>query len=163
LRSLEKEFLELISNNQSIVHKVCGIYTDNEEDHKDLFQEIIEQVWISLPRFKGNAKITTWMYKVALHTAIALFRKKKRYENRLKNFSQKIENDSGSFEESEFLMLDHSIGQLSKADKGIILLYLENFSYIQIGEIIGITENNVGVKLNRIKKKLKEIYNRLNQ
>lgn len=150
----EKEFLDLIDQHQNIIHKVCRMYTDNQDDHEDLFQEILLQLWQGYPRFKGDAKITTWMYRVALYTSISTFKKKQRIKKEPVSISTAgIENEDPYRYEN----LHAAIGTLSKMDKALVMLYLEEKSYKEIAEIMGLSETNVGVKLNRIKKKLKEI------
>jgi RNA polymerase sigma factor (sigma-70 family) len=155
---LEKEFLDIIRTNQGIIHKVCSIYCDNEEDRRDLFQEILAQLWKSFPGFRNESKFSTWMYRVALNTAITSFKKTHRQPviNRLSGESYQIADDTGSQETSESIaVLKQAIGKLTGVEKSIILLFLENKSYEEIAEISGITQNYVRVKMNRIKAKLK--------
>jgi len=159
---LEKEFLQIITENQGIIHKVCSIYCDLEEDRRDLFQEIIVQLWKSYPSFRSESKFSTWMYRVALNTAITSFKKDKRqpdksgisYEN-----IQLAEEIYDTRAEDQIKMLNHAVIQLTGIEKSIILLYLEDKKYEEIAEITGITQNYVRVKMNRIKKKLKLLMN----
>jgi len=156
---LEKEFLQIIKKNQGIIHKVCNIYCDDQDDRDDLFQEIVAQLWKSFPTFREESKFTTWMYRVALNTAITSFKKTKRRpdQNRLtyENFQVKDENYDTETEE-EIKNLHRAIAQLTGVEKSIVLLFLENKKYEEIAEITGITQNYVRVKMNRIKKKLKK-------
>jgi len=160
---LEKEFLQIITENQGIIHKVCSIYCDLEEDRRDLFQEILVQLWKSYPSFRSESKFTTWMYRVALNTAITSFKKDKRqpdksgisYEN-----LQLAEEMYDTRTEDQIKVLNHAVSQLSGIEKSIILLFLEDKKYEEIAEITGITQNYVRVKMNRIKKKLKMIMNK---
>ena len=157
---MEREFLQIIKDNQGIIHKVCNIYCDDQEDRNDLFQEIVAQLWKSFPSFRMESKVTTWMYRVALNTAITSFKKQKRRpdQNRLtfENFQLKDENYDHETEE-DIKLLHRAVAQLTGVEKSIIILYLEDKKYEEIAEITGITQNYVRVKMNRIKKKLKKI------
>ena len=157
---LEKEFVQIISQNQGIIHKVCSIYCDSEEDRRDLFQEILTQLWKSFPSFRSESKFSTWMYRVALNTAITSFKKSKRQPVQsgieIENF-QLAEEEYDHETEMQIKLLHKAIAHLSGVEKSIILLYLENKKYEEIAEITGITQNYVRVKMNRIKKKLKKL------
>ncbi|WP_159521974.1 RNA polymerase sigma factor [Sunxiuqinia indica] len=159
---MEKEFVQIISQNQGIIHKVCSIYCDSEEDRRDLFQEILAQLWKSFPSFRNEAKFTTWMYRVALNTAITSFKKNKRQPDKtgieVGNFQLAVEEYDHETEE-QIKLLHQAITNLSGIEKSIVLLYLENKKYEEIAEITGITQNYVRVKMNRIKKKLKKYMN----
>jgi len=155
---LEKEFLDIVGANQGIIHKVCNIYCDDEEDRNDLFQEILAQLWKSYPSFRKESKFTTWMYRVALNTAITSFKKIRRQPgfNRLSDQNLQIADEMSSLEMDENIaLLKQAVSKLSGIEKLIILLFLENKNYEEIAEITGITQNYVRVKMNRIKKKLK--------
>lgn len=160
MRKIELEFSELIQKNQGIIHKICRIYTTNEEDSKDLFQEILLQLWKSYKGFKGNSKFTTWMYRVALNTAITLFRKSSRnihtqeIDQNLYGISQ--DTDFSDKQEQVNKLYD-AIKKLSEIERALVLLYLDDLPYRDIAETLGITEVNARVKMNRIKIKLKEI------
>ena len=156
---LEKEFLEIIKKNQGIIHKVCNIYCDDQEDKNDLFQEIVAQLWKSFPSFRKESKFSTWMYRVALNTAITSFKKTKRRpdQNRLTYDNFQVKDDNYNIEiEEEIKNLHRAVAQLTGVEKSIVLLYLESKKYEEIAEITGITQNYVRVKMNRIKKKLKK-------
>lgn len=157
---LEKEFLQIIQKNQGIIHKVCNIYCDTDDDRRDLFQEIVAQLWKSFPNFRGDAKVSTWMYRVALNTAITTFKKSKRRpdQNHLTYENFQIEDVKYDTETEENIKLLHkAVQQLSGIEKSIVLLFLENKKYEEIAEITGITQNYVRVKMNRIKRKLKKL------
>ena len=148
----------IIKENQGIIHKVCNIYCDLEEDRNDLFQEIIAQLWKSYPSFRNESKVTTWMYRVALNTAITSFKKSKRRpdRNQLSNENYQLPDETFDNEtEEQIKVLHRAVGHLTGVEKSIILLFLENKKYEEISEITGITQNYVRVKMNRIKKKLK--------
>ncbi|MGK6353453.1 RNA polymerase sigma factor [Parapedobacter sp. DT-150] len=151
----ETLFLRLIDEHQGIIHKICRLYRDSKEDREDLFQEIVFQLWKSIPSFKGTAKFSTWMYRIALSTAIAAFRKKRpdiRYTESLPD-EQDVQQEPSEHRERLF----EALKRLNDADKALITLYLEDLSYQEIAEISGISENNVGVKLNRIKNRIQEL------
>jgi RNA polymerase sigma factor (sigma-70 family) len=155
---LEKDFLEIVRVNQGIIHKVCSIYCDNEEDRQDLFQEILAQLWKSFPGFRHESKFSTWMYRIALNTAITSFKKWHKQSSmiRLSGEYYQIADDNSSLETDENIaQLKLAIARLSGIEKSIILLFLENKSYEEIADITGITQNYVRVKMNRIKTKLK--------
>tara|TARA_R110001599_G_scaffold43925_2_gene131135 strand:+ start:3846 stop:4316 length:471 start_codon:yes stop_codon:yes gene_type:complete len=154
---MEREFLNIVEANQGIIFKVCKLYRNSKEDQEDLFQEIVLQLWRAFPKFRKESKVSTWMYRIALNTAIAMFRKNKieiEYNENIPNeiYSNHVNEQSESEER-----LFEGIRRLNKAERAIIALFLEDFTYKEIGEITGITENYVGVKINRIKEKLKNI------
>jgi len=154
---MEKAFLQSISDYQKIIYKICRIYRDRREDQEDLFQEIVFQLWKSYPSFKSESKISSWIYRVALNTAMAVYRKASPPIDYVGEFPESIHpyNDSREpiAEEQLYWVLRH----LNDPEKALVSLYLEDFSYQEIAEITGISESNVGVRLNRIKNKLKEI------
>jgi len=159
---LEKKFLHIITENQGIIHKVCSIYCDLEEDRRDLFQEILAQLWKSFPSFRNESKVTTWMYRVALNTAITSFKKEKRQPDKpgisVENL-QMVEELYDTRMEEQIKLLNQAVLKLTGVEKSIILLFLEDKKYEEIAEITGITQNYVRVKMNRIKKKLKLLMN----
>jgi len=159
---LEKEFLQIITDNQGIIHKVCSIYCDLEEDRRDLFQEIIVQLWKSFPSFRNESKFTTWMYRVALNTAITSFKKDKRQPDKSGISFDNLHLADEIYDsrtEEQIKMLHQAVSKLTGVEKSIILLFLEDKKYEEIAEITGITQNYVRVKMNRIKKKLKSLMN----
>lgn len=152
----ETQFVTLISEYQKVIHKVCHLYRDSKEDREDLFQEIAFQLWKAFPSFKHEAKVSTWIYRIALNTAIASFRKKNpgiAFVSTLPDLQEEQPNDELD-QRRELLFA--AMKQLDESEKAIITLYLEGFTYQQMAEITGITENNVGVKLNRIKNKIQK-------
>ena len=156
---MEKVFLKLIDEHQRIIHRVCKMYRDTKEDQEDLFQEIVLQLWKSFPTFRSESKVSTWMYRIALNTSIAVFRKKTlpvvTHENVPEKFHPQQSDDISENEEKMY----EALRKLDSAERAIISLFLEDYSYSEISEITGINENYVGVKLNRIKSKLKAILN----
>jgi RNA polymerase sigma-70 factor (ECF subfamily) len=157
---VKEEFLQNITSNQAIIHKVTRIYCDNVDDRKDLFQEILIQLWKSYGSFKEQSKFSTWMYRVAINTAITAFKrgaKKNIKAQFVTDLPQVVDDEYDSDLEDNLNLLHSAIGQLTGIEKSIILLYLEDKSYEEIAEITGITQNYVRVKMNRIKKKLESI------
>jgi RNA polymerase sigma-70 factor (ECF subfamily) len=143
--------------HQGIIHKICRLYRDSREDREDLFQEITFQLWKSFPSFKGNSLISTWIYRIALNTAIASFRKEKPsidYVEVLPEIVDEPQNEEITMREERLLT---AMKQLNESEKAIITLYLDDLSYLQISEVLGISESNVGVKINRIKSKLQQL------
>jgi len=155
----DTDFLVLINEHQGIIHKICRLYRDSKEDREDLFQEIIFQLWKSHSTFKQEAKISTWIYRIAFNTAIATFRNKQQkieYYPELPDYSEEQTSDELALRQERLFA---ALKQLDDADKTIITLYLEDLSYHQIAAITGISENYIGVKLNRIKAKLQKLLN----
>lgn len=154
---MEREFLNIVEANQGIIFKVCKLYRNSKEDQEDLFQEIVLQLWRAFPKFRKESKVSTWMYRIALNTAIAMFRKHK-IEIEFNEYTPKeiYSNQESEQSENEERLFD-AIRTLNQTEMAIIALFLEGFNYKEIGEITGITENYVGVKINRIKGKLKII------
>ncbi len=158
----EQSFINLIKDHQGLIHKVCILYETDREARSDLFQEIVLQLWKSFHTFRGDSKITTWMYRIALNTAISGLRKQKRglnteeLEDRHFNIS-----DTGADElEENIQKLHRCIRQLPEIERGMIMMALDEVPYEEIAETIGITQNNVRVRMNRIREKLRKMMNR---
>lgn len=153
----DREFVTLLNTHQNIIHKVCNLYMDTAEDREDLFQEITLQAWKSYQNFRGEAKFSTWLYRVALNTALTYFKKQQRapvtYFPEILPEKKPVPADPI---EQQVQALYTAIGNLSQVDKAIIMLYIEDYNYNDIGQMIGITPNNVAVKINRIKSRLKQ-------
>ena len=161
-KSLEQQFVTQLDENQNIIHKVCRVYTNNSHAHKDLFQEVTIQLWKAYPKFRGDSKFSTWMYRVALNTAITVYRKSKRQikTSDISDFHYRLESSEyDATMDEQMQLLYKAIHQLSDVEKGLILLYLEDKPYKEITETMGLTEVNARVKVNRIKGKLKTILN----
>jgi len=136
------------------------MYCDTTEDREDLFQEILSQLWRSYPTFRNESKISTWMYQVSLNTAITHFKKNKRRPDRnefSKEFFQIADDHYDDSFDEQVKLLHNAIAKLTGIEKSIVLLYLEDKKYEEVAEIIGITQNYVRVKMNRIKGKLKKL------
>ena len=155
--SKETVFTNLIREHQSLLYKVTSVYTDNKQDQEDLFQEVVYQLWKYFDSFRQDSKITTWMYRVAMNTAITHLKKKKRRPDVLPIVEVFIkQNDSidDVYEERLRLLYEH-LHHLNTLDKGLIFLLLEGKSYNEIALITGLQVSNVGTRISRIKKKLK--------
>ena len=158
----ERNFVELLQKHQNIVHKICRLYTNDADAHKDLFQEITIQLWKAYPKFRGDSKFSTWMYRVGLNTSITLYRKSlRRVESqRLDPIAYKLSYEYYDDTKDEQLKLIYAaVHKLNDIEKGVIFLYLENKSYKEISETLGISEVNARVRMNRIKTKLKNQLN----
>lgn len=150
---LEKEFSEQIDKNRGIIYKVIRLYVHHEDDEKDLFQEILFQAWKSYPRFQGQSKFSTWLYRVALNTVLTFKRRIKLVEphedlNRL----NVVSTDGNRKDDSEALYT--AIRMLNEIDRMIVTLHLDGYENEEIADITGITKNNTAVKLHRIKETL---------
>lgn len=158
-------FVKQIEEHQGIIHKICRAYTNTQDEHNDLFQEVVLQLWGSFDSFKEQSKFSTWMYRVAFNTAITLFRKKKRSVD-IKDTSEVPQvRDLSSFDydtEERISLLYKAIKKLTEVERALVLLYLEEKPYKEIAETMGISEVNARVKMNRVKSKLKKIMERWN-
>lgn len=159
MREKEQEFLNRIESHKGILYKVSKMYMDNSDDQQDLFQEIVCQLWKSYESFRNESQFSTWMYRVAVNTAIVFLKKEKRKVDKYEILSENVKDDEGDSHIKES-QLDHfykAVQKLEKIDRAIIFYQLEGFSHKEIGENLGISEGNARVKLNRAKEKLKEI------
>ncbi|WP_282147552.1 RNA polymerase sigma factor [Algibacter lectus] len=161
LLEVEKDkFISVIKDNQNLIYKICYSYCSNSENRKDLQQEILLQLWNSFSKFDGRVKISTWIYRIALNTAITFYRNDCKHKDKKVTIDASIislsyfESDSGKDE--NIVMLYHLIERLDEMDKALILLYLDDNKYKEIADILGISETNVATKISRIKKSLKE-------
>jgi len=157
---MKPDFSTMVSQNQGIIHKVCRLYRDTPEDREDLFQDIVYHLWRSYPTFKGEAKMSTWIYKIALSAAVLEFRSPKEKFRRQHLPLTAIEATAAFHDaprEERISRLYSVIATFDPLEKAVVTLYLEEYSYEEIAGIVGITRNHVGVKLNRIKSKLKDM------
>ncbi len=145
-----------------IIIKICRAYTDSQEDFEDYYQEVCLQIWKSKDNFRGDSQWSTWIYRLTLNICLTLIKKKKKV-NILRDVAsdtvRKIEliEDAPTFTDDSINQLYSAIKKLSEVDRAVILLYLEEKSNIEIAEIIGTTPNNIGVRINRIKERLKKL------
>lgn len=152
----KEEFIQLIETHKKLIYKICHTYCKDAESRKDLEQEIIIQLWRAMKKYNGNVKISTYMYKIGLNTAISHYRKSKKWNVSPINESILSIPDEDNFHlDEQVKFLYQCIQELNTIDKAITLLHLEEHNYQEIADIIGITKTNVATKLNRIKKKLK--------
>lgn len=155
----EQDFLTAINKHKGILFKVSRMYFDKLEDQQDLFQEIIFQLWKSIDSFKGNSEFSSWMYKVALNTAIVFFKKEKRKPDSYSSIQiDPIAHQDYNDEKDQ--QLEHfyaAVKKLNKIEKALILQFIEGFSGKEIAKNLGLSEVNVRVKMNRTKNKLQEI------
>jgi RNA polymerase sigma-70 factor (ECF subfamily) len=161
-------FIKTIDEHKKIIYKIVNSYCPNRENRKDLEQEIIIQLWNSFDKYDSNYKYSTWMYRIALNVAISFYRKEKKWSLKSDFYNEesifRIEEDK--FEEE--IELDHNlkllqefINNLNELNKALMLLYLEEKSYEEIAEILGITKTNVATKISRIKLKLKNEFKKI--
>ncbi len=161
MKADKEKFIALVDQNKKIIYKVCNLYCKQADSRDDLAQEITLQLWRAFPSYDANYKLSTWMYRIALNVAISFYRQEKR---RIKNAMPQeneifmLASDENEIHEKEstITQLHQYIAQLDDLNKSIMLLLLEEYSYKEIADIVGITESNVATKINRIKQSLKE-------
>jgi len=166
----EEKFLEIIRQNKKLIYKVCNSYCKDTDDRKDLQQEIIIQLWKSFENYDDSYKLSTWLYRIALNTGISFYRKETTRNNVMESMKDNIiwMTDETMNEHEEELelnikMLYTFIMAMNKLDKALMILYLDNNSYKEIAEILGITETNVATKISRIKQTLKKQFSNINK
>jgi RNA polymerase sigma-70 factor (ECF subfamily) len=150
----EKEFTELVDQNRGIIYKVIRLYVRHEEDERDLFQEILFQAWRSFPRFRGQSKFSTWLYRVALNTVLTFKRRPQHVIPHEDLSGLRVEAEKNRDEEAEALYI--AIRELNEIDRMIISLHLDGYENEEIADMSGLTKNHVAVKLHRIKESLTE-------
>lgn len=157
-----KQFYELFGENKDRIYRLCYGSLDNKDDIDDLFQEVMINAWRNLDKFRGESMISTWLYRIAVNTAILFNKKYSRHINRTSNYDFKdldeTFNKTDVHIDERIEKLHSCITKLKKQDRIIVSLFLESFSYDEISEITGITNNYVGVKLNRIKAQLAKCF-----
>ncbi|MET3037607.1 RNA polymerase sigma factor [Chryseobacterium sp. NRRL B-14859] len=158
--SLEQEFLSKIERHKAIIYKISKMYMSEKDDRDDLFQEITYQLWKAYPGFKGQSEFSTWLYRIALNTAIIFLKSQKRRSfianEDVSNYII-VQEEYDQQKEEKLTTMYKAIHQLNPIDKAFIFFYLEDFSGKEIAEQMGISEGNARVKMNRAKNKLKEI------
>lgn len=152
----ENEFSRLVREHKGTTYTVCYMFSKDEDEVNDLFQETLINLWKGIESFRSDSKIGTWIYRVALNTCISADRKKKKRGQKVP-----LEMDTNLYEDNDadtkqIQQLHQRISKLGVIDRAIVMLWLENMSYEEIGSIIGISAQNVGVKLFRIKEQLKQ-------
>ena len=156
---MKEKFVELINQHEGILQKICNIYFYRNPNKEDYYQEILIRLWKAYPTFRSDSAFSTWLYRVALNTAIDIIRKHSLQPRNaeLSKFEYNIPASESNTESDQKDKLYQAINHLSDIDKAIILLHLEEYSYEEIGKIIGISEGNTGVKISRIKNQLIKI------
>ncbi|MES2827313.1 MAG: sigma-70 family RNA polymerase sigma factor [Bacteroidota bacterium] len=158
--SQEKEFIEVIERHKGLIYKVANSFKTDEDDKKDLIQEIIYQLWRSYDSFDQRSQLSTWMYRVALNVAISSYRKDKRETAQRVPFSADLlefkSSEATGETEQNLLLLQGFINELKEIDRALMLLYLEEKTGKEIGEILGLSETNVRTRINRVKEQLKQ-------
>lgn len=143
----------------AIIIKICRAYTNTQQDFEDYYQEVCLQIWKSRKNFKGQSEWSTWVYRLSLNVSMTLLKKKKNNHQHFATDYLPVEASQGPlvFADESLDQLYNAIRQLSEIDRGVILLYLEEKSYQEIAEIIGSNPNNIGVRIKRIKERLKKL------
>lgn len=154
----EADFMRLLEDNKARILRLCRAYTSSREDREDLFQEITVQIWKALPGFRGEAQVSTWLYRIALNAALRFAEKQRRPKlalmERLSWFEETTPHPADDTTRERTEQLQRCIQGLAEHDRAVIVLYLEECSYKEISRITGLSETNVGVKIKRIKEKL---------
>ncbi|HAD13816.1 MAG TPA: RNA polymerase subunit sigma-70 [Saprospirales bacterium] len=151
---MEESFIQLVTQHKALIYKVCRTFRENDpEGARDLFQDIVAELWRAFPRYNGTAKWTTWAYRIALYVAITQQRRRKLH---MVPFTG-MEPPPVPEPNEQLAALHQAIVRLNEPDKALILLYLDDLSYADMAEITGLTETHIGVKLSRIKSKLKNL------
>jgi RNA polymerase sigma factor (sigma-70 family) len=153
----EQPFLELMREHRRIVLRLVGLYANDADERKDLEQEVLLQAWKGWPTFRGEAKFSTWLHRVALNTILSQKRRPKLVERRerLDHLPHAVHDPSPATDDAERLRL--ALRQLPETDRALIALHLEGFDNGEVAGVLGITANHVGVKLHRIKQRLSEL------
>lgn len=158
MNNTEQQFSQLVKDNRGTIYSVCYMFSNDGDEVADLFQEVLVKLWNGYGSFQGKSDIKTWIYRVTLNTCITIDRKKRR--NRKAELSMDVDYfDSQEQSTAQVWMLHDRIARLQPLDRAIILLWLEQISYDEIGEIVGISAKNVSVRLTRIRVQLKKMSN----
>lgn len=163
--ALTLKFHQIVEQHKGILLKVAKTYCRNDDDRQDLLQEMMIQIWKSLPRYNDKFAITTWLYRISLNVAISFYRKnapKQHLSQQPFEAGLPIQDEINSEKQEQLKLLEQFIAELNDLDKALILLYLEDRSHAEISEIMGLSVSNVGTKLGRIKEKLKKKFHRIN-
>ena len=162
---LSEKFHQIIEQHKGILFKVAKTYCRNDDDRQDLLQEMMIQVWKSLPKYNDTFAVTTWLYRISLNVAISFYRKNvnRQFLNipLIEEFTS-IHDDLNNEKSELLILLEKFITELNDLDKALLFLYLEDKSHAEISEIMGLSVTNVGTKLGRIKEKLKKKFSQIN-
>ena len=154
MENLEKEFTQIVREHKDTIYMVCSMFSKDNAEVEDLYQEILINLWRSLPKFENRSSLKTWIWRISLNTCISIDRKKRRRDKMPLEMDIDLYNDADR-DTKQIKLLHERINRLGPFDRAIILLWLENMSYEEIGAIVGISEKNVSVRLFRIKEQLK--------
>ena len=154
----KEDFIKLVNENKALIHKVCHLYGQSAADKQDLFQEIVIQLWKAYGSFRGESKFSTWLYRIALNTAISAYRKTKRTITTaaIEQLPVELPETVYDFEE-KLKQLYAAISKLTEVERAIVMLYLDDKRYDEMEDVLGINQNNLRVKMNRIKDKLRQL------
>ena len=155
MTDLEKQFTQIVQEQKDTIYMVCYMFSKDKAEVEDLYQEVLINLWKAFPQFEGRSTVRTWVWRIALNTCVSIDRKKSRRKDSLPlKMDIDLYNDNDS-DTRQIKMLHDRINRLGVFDRAIILLWLENMSYEEIGDIVGISEKNVSVRLVRIREQLK--------
>ena len=154
---LKEQFVQAIQTHQGLINSLCQVYFTSKEDQQDIRQEIILQLWKAYPNFKGQSKVSTWMYKVSLHTILNYLRKNKNIPEKTNLNSIELVSTI-SFTDDDQQQLLQIISLLKPTDKALVILYLEGYNHKEIANTLDTSANNVSKRLGRIKKRLRTLY-----
>ena len=155
----EQSFLRLMEQHRQTIYKVCFMYASDDQSISDLYQEVVLNLWKAFPRFRGDSKPTTWVYRIAMNTCVSWLRSSGRRPQTVPFTRSMAELFADEQEKENLLELYRLINRLGKLERALILLWLDERTYEQIAEILDISVSNVGVRINRIKAKLKAMSN----
>jgi len=159
-KQLENEFLTMITAQRRVIYKVCYIYANDQEELNDLFQEAVLNLWKSFPSYRGDSKLTTWVYRISMNTCITYLRHAGTRPRTIPITANVIGQLTEEGDKAEQIQeLYRLINQLGKLERALILLWLDERSYQEMSDILGLSKANVAVKLNRIKEKLRKMSN----
>lgn len=156
-QSLHSTFTGLVQEHERIIYKICYMYADNAADRQDLYQEIVLQVWRGYKDFRGDAKFSTWLYQVAINTAIAGLKREKRSVLSVTADGALPDIEDTGTDNPQLELLHMAISKLNQIEKAIVMLYLDNNSYDEMEDVLGIPNGALRVKMTRIKDKLRTI------
>ena len=153
----EKRFMAIVDDNRRMIYKVCYMYADDDEHFKDLYQEVLANLWQGLDSFRGDARMSTWLYRTAINTCVTYFRRNAKHDNGKVGLETLADTPGDDRDhQSELRQMYRLIGGLDRMEKAIILMWLDEKSYDEIAGVTGLPRNTVATRLHRIKQKLKE-------
>lgn len=155
---MDPDFEQIINENAGAMHRLCRVYTFNEHEYEELFQEMLVQIWRSTGSFRGESKISTWVYQICINTALRFRSRLAKSRNRFETLDGKLflQPPSSTDDDEKLKKLYSAIRDLKPVDRAIVTLYLDDRSYAETAEILGITKTNVATRLMRLKKQLIE-------